>query len=151
MTALEAGYRGDPTSWLSLSVNLFYNFYNDLRTTEFLNGADAFPSSSSNGRKGRSYGIEAWGKAQALPWWRLSLGATTLHKNSHVVDSRIDLQPRNSLGADPHWQVVGSSDMDLTSKIRLTFDVRGVGVRSTSRLKSPAMSKQAGELAYDLD
>ena len=149
LTALEAGYRGDPTSWLSLSVNLFYNFYNDLRTTEFLNGA-TIPIELLNGRKGRSYGIEAWGKAQVLPWWRLSLGATTLHKSFHVVDSRIDLQPRNSLGADPHWQVVGSSDMDLTSKIRLTLDVRGVGPLDLAP-EVPGYVEAGGQLAYDLN
>lgn len=67
LTALEAGYRGEPKSWLSLSVNLFYNFYTDLRTTEFLDGV-TIPIELLNGRKGASYGVEAWGKAQLTPW-----------------------------------------------------------------------------------
>ena len=149
LTAVEAGYRGDPTSWLSLSVNLFYNFYNDLRTTEFLNG-QTIPIELLNGRKGHSYGIEAWGKAQVLPWWRLSLGATTLHKDFHVVDNRVDLQPRNSLGADPHWQLVGSSDMNLNSRLRLTFDVRGVGELDLAP-KVAGYVEAGGQLAYDLN
>jgi iron complex outermembrane receptor protein len=149
LTALEAGYRGDPTSWLSLSVNLFYNFYNDLRTTEFLNGA-TIPIELLNGRRGHSYGVEAWGKAQLLPWWRLSLGATTLHKNFHVIDNRVDLQPRNSLGADPRWQVIGSSDMDLTSKLSLTLDVRGVGALDIAP-RVPGYVEAGGQLAYDLN
>ena len=114
-----------------------------------MNGA-TIPIELLNGRKGRSYGIEAWGKAQVLPWWRLSLGATTLHKSFHVVDSRIDLQPRNSLGADPHWQVLGSSDMDLTSKIRLTLDVRGVGPLDLAP-EVPGYVEAGGQLAYDLN
>ena len=126
LVALEAGYRGEPASWLNLSVNLFYNFYNDLRTTEFSPG-NTLPIQLLNGRKGRTYGIEAWAKAQVTPWWRLSLGASTLHKNFHLLDDRVDIQPRNSLGADPHWQVVGSSDMNFTPKLKLTLDVRGVG------------------------
>lgn len=125
VTALEAGYRGEPASWLSLSVSFFYNFYRDLRTTEFSPGG-TLPIQLLNGRNGTTYGVEAWGKAQLTPWWRLSLGATTLHKHFHLIDGRVDLQPRNSLGADPRWQVVGSSDMDLTSKLKLTLDVRAV-------------------------
>lgn len=125
LTALEAGYRGEPASWLSLSVNLFYNFYTDIRTTE-VTSLPGNPIELLNGRNGHTYGIEAWAKAQVLPWWRLSLGATTLHKNFHLIDDRVDLVPRNSLGADPRWQVKGSSDMDITSKLKLRIDVRGV-------------------------
>jgi iron complex outermembrane recepter protein len=148
LVALEAGYRGEPSSWLSLSVNLFYNFYDDLRTTESLTD-QVFPIELLNGRKGTSYGVEAWGKAQVTPWWRLSLGATTLHKNFHVVDDRVDLEPRNSLGADPHWQVVGSSDMDLTPKLRLTLDVRGVGPLDLPP-HVPGYVEAGGQLGYAL-
>jgi iron complex outermembrane receptor protein len=148
LTALEAGYRGEPAPWLSLSVNLFYNFYTELRTTEFLNGA-TIPIELLNGRKGHSYGVEAWGKAQIRAWWRLSLGATALHKDFHVVDSRVDLQPRNSLGADPHWQVVASSDMDLAPKVKLTLDVRGVGALDLPPAV-PGYVEAGGQLAYDV-
>jgi iron complex outermembrane receptor protein len=148
LTALEAGYRGEPASWLSLSVNLFYNFYTDLRTTEFLNG-QTIPIELLNGQRGRTYGIEAWGKAQVTPWWRISLGATTLHKNFHLLDDRVDLQPRNSLGVDPHWQVVGSSDMELTPRLKLTLDVRGVGELDLEP-RVPGYVEASGQIAYDL-
>jgi iron complex outermembrane receptor protein len=148
LVALEAGYRGEPTSWLNLSVSVFYNFYSDLRTTE-LSPGNVVPIELSNGRSGRTYGIEAWGSAQVTPWWRLSLGATTLHKNFHVAGERIDLAPRNSLGADPHWQVVGSSQMDLTPKLKLNLDMRGVG-----KLDLPpevgSYVEAGGQLGYDL-
>jgi iron complex outermembrane receptor protein len=148
LIALEAGYRGEPVSWLSVSVNLFYNFYKDLRTTEFLNG-QTIPISLLNGRKGTTWGIEAWGKAQVTPWWRLSLGATTLHKDLHVIDDRVDLQPRNSLGADPNWQVVGSSDMDLTSRLKLTLDARAVGPLDLPP-DVDGYVEAGGRLSYDL-
>lgn len=148
LTAIEAGYRGEPASWLTLSVNLFYNFYHDLRTTEFLDGV-TIPIELLNGQKGRTYGIEAWGKAQVMSWWRISLGATTLHKNFHVIEDRVDLQPRNSLGIDPHWQVVGSSDMDLTSKLKLTLDVRGVGKLDLAPVV-PGYVEAGGQLGYDV-
>ena len=148
LVALEGGYRAEPSSWLSFSVNLFYNLYSDLRTTEFT-GLPGNPIELVNGRKGTTYGVEAWGKAQVTPWWRLSLGATTLHKNLHVVDDRVDLIPRNSLGADPHWQVVGSSDMDLTRKLKLTLDLRGVGELDLAP-RVPAYVEAGGKLGYDL-
>jgi iron complex outermembrane receptor protein len=149
LLALEAGYRGEPSSWLSLSVNLFYNIYHDLRTTEFVNGV-TIPIELLNGRKGTTYGVEVWGKAQVVPWWRLSLGASTLHKNFHAVGDRVDLQPRNSLGADPHWQVVGSSDMDLNPKLRLTLDMRGVGPLDLPP-HVPGYVEAGGQLAYEVD
>ena len=34
LIAFEAGYRGQPTANLSLSVSAFYNIYDELRTTE---------------------------------------------------------------------------------------------------------------------
>ena len=148
LLAFETGYRGEPSSWLSLSVNLFYNIYHDLRTTEFLNGS-TIPIELLNGREARTYGIEAWAKAQVTPWWRLSFGASTLHKNSHVTDDRFDLQPRNSLGADPHWQVLASSDADLTQKLHLTLDVRDVG-RLDLPPAVPGYVEAGGQLGYDL-
>ncbi|NUQ17255.1 MAG: TonB-dependent receptor [Sphingomonas sp.] len=148
VTALEAGYRGEPATWLTLSVNLFYNFYTDLRTTE-VTQLPGNPIELLNGRRGQTYGIEAWGKAQLTPWWRVSLGATTLHKNFHVIDNRVDLFPRNSLGADPHWQVIGSSDMDLTPKLKLRLDVRGVGALDLPP-RVPGYVDTGANLSYDL-
>jgi iron complex outermembrane receptor protein len=148
LVALEAGYRGEPASWLSLSINVFYNFYDDLRTTEFLDG-QTIPIELLNGRKGTTWGVEAWGKAQVTPWWRLSLGATTLHKDLHVIDERVDLQPRNSLGADPKWQAVASSDMDLSPRLKLTLDARAVGPLDLPP-DVDGYVEAGGQLSYDL-
>ena len=148
VTAFEAGYRGEPSSWLSFSVNLFYNRYRDIRTTE-VTDFPGNPIELLNGRKGSTYGIEAWGKAQVTPWWRLSLGGSTLHNNFDVIDGRVDLVPRNSLGADPKWQFIGSSDMDLTPKLRLTLDMRGVGPLDLPP-DVPGYVEAGGQLAYAL-
>lgn len=146
LTAVEGGYRGQPTSWLSFSVNLFYNFYADIRTTELSPGG-VLPIELRNGIKGRTYGIEAWGTAQLAPWWRLSAGGTTLHKDLHVKDGRVDLQPRNSLGVDPRWQVTASSQMDLSRKLKLTLDLRGVD-RLDLDPAVPGYIEAGGQLAY---
>ena len=83
------------------------------------------------------------------PWWRLSLGATTLHKNFHVVGDRVDLQPVNSLGVDPRWQVVGSSDMDLTDRLKLNLNVRAVDDLDLAP-EVDSYVEAGGKLGYEL-
>ena len=123
LVAVEAGYRGQPSSAISFSVNGFVNFYDDLRTTEFIDGAFML----ANGSKGRTYGIEAWGNAQLTPGWRVALGASTLWKDLHQKDGHVDFARRNALGNDPGWQVTGRSDWDLTPRLQLTLNARAVG------------------------
>ena len=76
--AYEAGYRGQPLPRTSLSVSVFYNVYDDLRTNEVIAGAS--PGEPfifvGNGLTGRTYGVEAWGGYDVLPWWRLSAGVS---------------------------------------------------------------------------
>jgi iron complex outermembrane receptor protein len=145
LVAVEAGYRGQPSHSTSLSVSAFLNFYDDLRTTEFVNGAFQL----GNGRKGRTYGIEAWGTAQIARWWRVSLGGATLWKDLRLKDGHVDFVPRNSVGNDPNWQLVGRSDMDLTPRLRLTLNARAVGgIGIDPQIGSYA--DVAGQLAYRL-
>jgi iron complex outermembrane receptor protein len=147
LTALEAGYRGQPTPGTSLSVSGFVNLYDDIRTTDFT--GDPLPIQLLNGIKGRSYGIEAWGTAQVRPWWRLSLGAATIWKDFHIGDGRVDLQPRNSLGNDPSYKLTAGSDFQITPKLQLTVNARAIDEINTI----PAIDSYVdagGRLAYQL-
>jgi iron complex outermembrane receptor protein len=123
LVAVEAGYRGQPSSATSVSINGFLNFYEDLRTTELVDGHFQL----GNGFKGRTYGIEAWGTAQLRPWWRASLGIATLWKDLELKSGHTDFAKRNSLGNDPNWQIVGRSEMDLTDRLELALSARAVG------------------------
>ena len=122
LIALEAGYRGQPSSTTSLSINGFVNFYDDLRTTEFVGTGFQL----RNGAKGTTYGLEAWGNAQLAPWWRVSLGATTLWKDLEPKGDRVDIAPRNSLGNDPGWQIVARSEFDVTDELQFSLNARAV-------------------------
>lgn len=147
LTALELGYRGQPADDLSLSISAFLNFYNDIRTTE--STGNPLPIRLLNGIRGKSYGVEAWGKAQLAPWWRLSLGVATLWKDFHTKDGRVDLAPRNSLGIDPKWQVLARSQFDIAPGLRLTLNGRAVGELQ----QDPGLDGYAeagGQLSYDL-
>ncbi len=59
LTAYEAGYRGEPLWHLSLSVSLYYNIYDDLRT-DYYDPVAILPVQLRNGITGDSYGGEAW-------------------------------------------------------------------------------------------
>ncbi len=67
LVAVEAGYRGQPFAGATLSVSAFYNFYEDIRTTEPTPGS-FLPIRLRNGIDGRTYGVEAWARYQAAPW-----------------------------------------------------------------------------------
>jgi iron complex outermembrane receptor protein len=145
LVAVEAGYRGQPSSATTLSLNAFLNFYRDLRTTEFI--VDHFEL--ANGYKGKTYGLEAWGTAQVLPGWRASLGLATLWKDLSVRNGHNDLAPRNSLGNDPEWHAVGRSDIDVAPRLQLSLNARAVG-RLDRAPEVRSYFEAGGQLAYRL-
>jgi iron complex outermembrane receptor protein len=124
LIAFEAGYRGQPGPRTTLSVSLFYNLYDDIRTTEFT--GNPLPIRLANSLKGETYGVEAWATQQVAPWWRLSLGASALGKDFRLKNGAIDLANRASLGSDPDYQAIARSSMDLGERVQLDVSVRGL-------------------------
>jgi iron complex outermembrane receptor protein len=124
LIAFEAGYRGQPTSSTSLSVSVFYNLYDDIRTTEFI--GNPLPISLRNSLKGSTYGVEAWAIHQLTGWWRASLGGIALRKDFRVKNGAVDIASRASLGADPDVQIIGRSQMDLPGRLQLDLEMRGM-------------------------
>jgi iron complex outermembrane receptor protein len=124
LTAFEAGYRGQPGPATTLSVSLFYNRYDDIRTTEFT--GDPLPIRLQNSLEGRTYGAEAWLTHQLSERWRASLGVAALGKNFRLKDAAVDLADRASLGADPDYQLIARSQIDLTDRLQLDLGLRGV-------------------------
>jgi iron complex outermembrane receptor protein len=134
LTAIEAGYRGQPTDSTTLSVSLFFNQYDDLRTTEFAPGG-VLPIRLMNSLRGHSYGVEAWATQQLAPWWRVRLGLATLGKDFEVRSGRTDLAGRNSLGNDPDYKLQLRSQMDLSPTVEFDF-----GMRAIDDLDAPEVS-----------
>ena len=124
LIAFEAGYRGQPGASTTLSVSVFYNLYDDIRTTEFT--GDPLPIRLQNSLEGRTYGLEAWLNQQLSSRWRASLGMAALGKDFHLKDGAVDLAGRESLGSDPDFQIVARSDADLTDLLQLTLALRAV-------------------------
>lgn len=124
LIALEAGYRGQPGASTTLSVSLFYNLYDDIRTTEFT--GNPLPIRLQNSLKGRTYGAEAWLTQQLSSRWRASLGVAALDKDFRLKNGAVDLADRASLGADPDYQIIARSQIDLTGRLHLDVGLRGV-------------------------
>ena len=125
LIAFEAGYRGQPTDLMTLSVSVFLNLYNDIRTTEFT--GNPLPVQLRNSLQGRSYGFEAWSSIQPTAWWRVSLGVATLWKDFDLEAGALDLAQRDSLGHDPNFQLLGRSHMNLTGRLDLNAGLRWIG------------------------
>src|SRR3546814_9009865 len=125
LTAIEAGYRGQPADSTNLSVSVFYNIYGDRRTTEFAPGG-MLPIRLANSLKGHTYGIEAWATQQVAPWWRLNLGLATVAKDFEVKQGHVDLTDGESAGNDPDFRFLARSQMDLRDDVQLAIGFRAV-------------------------
>jgi iron complex outermembrane receptor protein len=144
LVAFEAGYRGQPTSSTTLSVNLFYNLYDDIRTTEFT--GNPLPIRLRNDLKGSTYGVEAWATQQLAPWWRASLGVSTLHKNFHLKNGAVDLANRASLGSDPDWQAIARTSFTLAKAVQLDLGFRAIDSLENPHL--PGYSEAEARLGW---
>ena len=131
LIAFEAGYRGQPSRSTSLSISLFFNRYDDIRTTEFQPGG-GLPIQLMNGLEGNSYGIEAWSATQLTPWLRVNLGLSTIWKGFHFKPGHSDLALRDELGHDPNLQLFARAELNPIDRLRLSFGVRRIGALDDS-------------------
>ena len=151
LIAFEAGYRGQPTRRTSLSVSLFLNRYDDIRTTEFQPGG-ALPIQLMNGLEGHSYGIEAWSATQLTPWLRVNLGLSTVWKDFHEKPGHADLAQRDELGHDPNLQLFARAELNPVERLRMSFGVRRIGALDDSVSEPPirAYVEADANLSYRL-
>ena len=133
VSAYEVGYRATPANALILSASFFYNDYENLRSIEPASSQAFVPLHWANGIEGHTSGIEAWAQWQVIPWWRLSPGVRTLHKDLAFEPGASGLLGISQTGDDPSSQILLNSSMDLPS--RLTFDAT---LRRVGSLPDPA-------------
>lgn len=135
LIAVEAGYRGQPGRDTSLSVSLYFNHYYDLRSVRFIGfgtPTSPFPLQLGNDLTGEEFGVEAWGKQQLTPWWRVSAGASVLSRHFKVRPGGSDIGGAASLGRDPSYQLMLRSQISLPQG--LMFDA---GLRAVDSLEDP--------------
>ena len=114
----EVGYRGQPSSSLTLSMTMFRALYDHLRTQEIA------PSRTSlffgNGMNGTISGVESWASYQATHRWRLSGGLNVLTEDLSLEPGSNDLVGlRAQQGRDPKrsWRLRSSLDLPGDSEI----------------------------------
>ncbi len=110
--AFEIGYRAQPNAKVSWSINTFYNDYEDLRSIEPAVGG-FLPLYWGNMIEGSTYGVEFWGNWQVAPWWRLSPGFRSLHKNLRFSDGASELLGIEQAGNDPKTRAMLKSSMNF--------------------------------------
>jgi len=133
LTAYEIGYRGRPTTFMSLSISVFYNDYDDLRTVESA-PLTFFPLRVKNGMEGSTYGVEGWADFAINPRWRLSAGFSTLRKELRLKSGSMDVFGLAYAGNDPEYQAQLRTSVDLTRALQ--FDA---GLRAVDDLASPVV------------
>ena len=126
LTAYELGYRGIPLPHLSLSVSLFYNVYDDLRS-EKTTPVTIFPITLVNELAANTYGVESWATYTLTDWWRLSAGTNWLLKDVSNKSGFTDIGNGVSTGQDPAAQAQLRSFMNLTQSLELDTAIRSVG------------------------
>ncbi len=124
--AYELGYRGEITPRVSLSVSLYYNRYDQLRSDELSPGF-ALPIQLGNGLAGNTYGAETWGNYTVTDWWRLSAGFNWLHKDLHLKPGHTDISLGQSAGQDPAYQAQLRSQMDWGRDLETDLMFRAIG------------------------
>ncbi len=126
ITAYETGYRSQLTSDLNVSVSLFDNEYEHLKSIEF-NSNPAILLEWGNMIEGHVYGLESWATYQVKDWWRLSAGFNLQHEHLTFAPGATQLLGVAQEGDDPHHQASLRSSMDLLDGVSFDADFRDVG------------------------
>jgi iron complex outermembrane receptor protein len=135
LTAYEAGYRTQPVARLSLSVSVFDNVYDTLRSIEVNPAGGILPLQWGNRMEGNVYGIEAWGSYGVTEWWRLSAGANLQHEHLKFKSGSSELGGTQQSGDDPNHQISLRSSMNVRPDVALDIDLREIG-----KLHNPVVS-----------
>ncbi len=128
ITAYEIGYRVKATKQLLLDAVLFYNTYNDLRTTELVRPYLeltpfpphlVIPLRIENKMKGNAYGVEFSADWQVSENWRLAAAYSLLE-----IDLRVSSSSRSSASTEvadksPQHQFNIRSYLNITPKLEL--------------------------------
>lgn len=124
--AYELGHRMQVGEKVSSSISLFFNDYDDIRSTS-LSPPDPifglpFPLYYANNLKGHTYGAELSIHYQLLSWWRLQGGYTYLEEDIRVKPGQVDFNNAYNETADPQHQFSLRSTMDVAKDVE--FDAR---------------------------
>jgi iron complex outermembrane recepter protein len=126
LLAYELGYRIQPHPRLSLSLAVYYNDYDNIRSVEEVNPPASFPAVIANGQKGESYGVELTAEYRVTDWWRLRAGYTELQLHIWPKPGSTDRSDGSAESNDPNHQASLRSSWDLPGHLEFDADFRYV-------------------------
>lgn len=127
--AYELGHRAQLGSKATTSVAVFYNDYDDVRsTTPSPPGFPSFgfPLVFHNNLEGETYGVEFSGTWQVSPAWLLRAGYNLLKEHLRVKPGQVDFSHALNETADPQQQFSLRSSLDLPHGWELDTGLRWV-------------------------
>jgi iron complex outermembrane receptor protein len=128
LIAYEMGYRAELGARLSASISLFYNDYDNLRSTTATRTSAFYPFPYpiyfQNNLEGETHGFELSGTYQLLDWWRLHAGYDLLLEHLRVKPGEADTTDATNETADPKGQFMLRSSMDLPRHVAWESAVR---------------------------
>ena len=127
--AYELGYRATFGDTVTFSATAFHHEWDRLRS-----GQTPPDAQVQNRISGHTRGVEAWGVWQPAPGWRLSGGATTLHKRLRLDEGSTDPVGASNLGNDPEYQVTLRSAWTLPHGQEVDLLLRHVGALPEPRV-----------------
>jgi iron complex outermembrane receptor protein len=130
LTALEVGYRAQPSPRVSYSVVMYRHKYDDLRSLE-----GSSPLVIANMMEGHTRGVELWGTWQAAEWWRLSAGLNALHQSLGFKPGSTDTRLQGA-GNDPDHQITLRSSMNLGPRSEVDVNLRSVAALPNPQVPS---------------
>jgi len=132
LTAYEAGLRTQWATRATLSVSLYYNAYDDLRTLE--PSSTFFPLMFGNGLAGHTYGADIWASYSVADWWRLGAGLSEERERLHLKTGSNGLLGIAEAGDDPSHHSFIRSSMNLSERWTLDADLREVSALPNPRV-----------------
>lgn len=126
LTAYEAGLRTQWNARATLSVSLYYNDYDDLKTLE-ATPVTFFPWFWGNGIAGHTYGADIWGGYSVADWWKLSAGVSLEREYFHFKPRASGIVGVQQVADDPGHRAFLRSSMNLGDHWKLDADLRQIG------------------------
>ncbi|MFM9961570.1 MAG: TonB-dependent receptor plug domain-containing protein [Planctomycetaceae bacterium] len=129
--AYELGWRLAPTDDVFFDFALFYNEYDDLRTSEFF----APPAARIRGDNlfAETYGFEVASTLQLTDWWSMKVAYTLLDIEAHLKPGSTDsstpiriASEQAAEGGSPQNQVYARSSWNLSSDWQVDLGLRYV-------------------------
>ena len=152
LMAYELGFRMRPAQDMSLSIAVFYNQYDDLRSFT-MTGDTTYVFYFGNDLEANAWGLEFSSTTLISDWWRLRGGFTYLNKEFTYNSPDIFEGTELLEALDPEFQVIVQSVMDISNSLELDIVTRYISELSdipiVSRPGIPSYVNVGARLAWN--